>query len=55
MCGTSLGYLFSENLEIHHLKRVADLDINDPLLKDVNNLKLVHKSCHKGTLKSDKK
>lgn len=55
MCKTSLGYLSSEDLEIHHLKRVADLDVNDSLLKDVNNLKLVHKSCHKGILKSDKK
>lgn len=54
ICGTSLGYLSPDNLEIHHLKKVVDLDVNDPLLKDVNNLKLVHKSCHKGTLKFDK-
>jgi len=51
ICGQSLGYLISENLEIHHLKRVSQLDVGDPSLKDVNNLQLVHKSCHKTTLK----
>jgi len=55
ICKTGLGYLSSENIEIHHLKRVADLDVNDPLLNDVKNLCLVHKSCHKTTLKSEKK
>jgi RNA-directed DNA polymerase len=55
ICGTSLGYLISENLEIDHLKRVADLDVDDPLLDDIKNLRLVHKSCHKTTLKLKKK
>ena len=55
ICGTSLGYLISENLEIDHLKRVADLDINDPLLQDIKNLRLIHISCHKTTLKLEKK
>ena len=51
ICKLSLGYLTTENLEIHHLKRVADLDVDDPLLNDLKNLRLVHKSCHKTTLK----
>lgn len=51
ICGQSLGYLISENLEIHHLKRVFDLNVGDSSLKDTNNLQLVHKSCHKTTLK----
>jgi RNA-directed DNA polymerase len=51
VCGQSLGYLISENLEIHHLKRVSQLDVDDFSLKDINNLQLVHKSCHKTTLK----
>jgi RNA-directed DNA polymerase len=55
ICETGLGYLLAENLEIHHLKRVADLDINDSLLNDIQNLQLVHKSCHKTTLKLEKK
>mmetsp|Transcript_11895 Transcript_11895/g.22892 ORF Transcript_11895/g.22892 Transcript_11895/m.22892 type:complete len:798 (-) Transcript_11895:108-2501(-) len=55
ICNTGLGYLSSENLEIHHLKRVADLDVDDPLLSDVKNLQLNHKSCHKTTLKFEKK
>lgn len=51
ICGQNLGYLTSENLEIHHLKMVSQLDIGDSSLKDINNLQLVHKSCHKTTLK----
>jgi RNA-directed DNA polymerase len=51
ICGHSLGYLISENLEIHHIKKVSDLTIKDPRLKDINNLRLIHKSCHKTTLK----
>ena len=51
ICKLGLGYLTTENLEIHHLKRVADLDVDDPLLNDIKNLRLVHKSCHKTTLK----
>ena len=50
ICGQNLGYLISENLEIHHLKRVSQLDVGHPGLKDINNLQLVHKSCHKTTL-----
>lgn len=50
ICGQGLGYLISENLEIHHLKRVSELEINDSRLKDIDNLQLVHKSCHKTTL-----
>ena len=51
ICGQSLGYLISENLEIHHLKRVSHVDVGDSSLKDINNSQLVHKSCHKITLK----
>jgi len=51
ICGESLGYLISENLKIHHLKKVSQLDVGDSRLKDINNLQLVHKSCHKTTLK----
>jgi len=51
ICGQSLGYLISENLEIHHLKKVSQLDVDDSNSKDINNLQLVHKSCHKTTLK----
>jgi len=47
ICRQSLGYLISENLEIHHLKRVYQLNVGDSRLKDINNLQLVHKSCHK--------
>lgn len=54
ICKTSLGYLVSENLEIHHLKRVTNLGVNDPLLNDIKNLRLVHKTCHKTTLKLKK-
>ena len=54
ICGHSLGYLISENLEIHHLKRVSDLEIRDFQLKDIDNLRLIHKSCHKTTLKYNK-
>ena len=55
ICGTSLGYLISENLEIDHLERVADLYVYDPKLNDIENLRLVHISCHKTTLKLKKK
>jgi RNA-directed DNA polymerase len=51
VCGQSLGYLTSENFEIYHLKRASQLDVDDFNLKDINNLQLVHKSCHKTTLK----
>ena len=50
ICGQGLGYLISENLEIHHIKRVSELKINDSRLKNIDNLELVHKSCHKTTL-----
>lgn len=55
ICKTGLGYLSDESFELHHLKRIADLDIDDPLLSDTKNLRLVHKSCHKTTLKFEKK
>lgn len=55
ICNAGLGYLSSENLEIHHLKRVADLDVDDPLLSDVINLQLIHQPCHKTLLQSKKK
>jgi RNA-directed DNA polymerase len=54
ICGHSLGYLISENLEIHHLKRVSDFKIRDFQLKDIDNLRLTHKSCHKTTLRYGK-
>jgi len=50
ICGQSLGYFISENLEIHHLKKVSQLDVGDSCLKGINNLQLVHKLCHKTTL-----
>lgn len=50
ICNTGLGYLISEDLEIDHIKKVADLDVNDPLLYNIENLRILHKSCHKTTL-----
>jgi group II intron reverse transcriptase/maturase len=55
ICNTGLGYLSSENLEIHHVKKVADLDIDDQLLNDITNFQLLHISCNKTTLKSEKR
>jgi hypothetical protein len=55
ICNTGLGYPLAENLETHHLKKVADLNINNLLLNDRTNLRLVNKSCHKTTLKLEKK
>jgi RNA-directed DNA polymerase len=51
ICGASLGYLISENLEIHQVEKVSNLSIVDSKLKDINNLRLVHKSCHKTLFK----
>ena len=51
ICRIGLGYLISEDLEIHHVKKVSELNIMDKRLNDINNLRLVHKSCHKTTLK----
>jgi hypothetical protein len=44
VCKQSLGYLLEENLEIHHLKQVilAPLEVNK-----IDNLRLLHKSCHR--------
>jgi len=50
ICGYSLGYLIAENLEIHHVEKVSNLNIGDSRLGDINNLRLVHKICHKTTL-----
>ena len=55
ICNTGPDYLSSENLEIHHLKRVVDLDVDNPLVNDITNLQVVHKSCYKITLKVMKK
>ena len=51
ICGQSLGYLISENLEIHYLKKVSQLNVGDSRLKDIDNLQLVHKSCNKIIIK----
>jgi RNA-directed DNA polymerase len=51
ICEQSLGYIISENLEIHHLKKVSKSKVKDFCLKDINNLQLVHKLCHKTILK----
>jgi RNA-directed DNA polymerase len=50
VCGYSLGYLIAEKLEIHHVEKVANLNLEDNRLHDINNLRLVHKTCHKTTL-----
>lgn len=55
ICKTGLGYLSAENLEIYHLETVADLNVDEPRLNDVKNLRLIHKSCHKTILKLEKK
>jgi len=51
ICNTSLGYLLEENLEIHHVECVAEAAKFYPANRKVNridNLMLVHKTCHKG-------
>jgi len=52
ICNQGLGYFNSTDLEIHHLKRVSDTPLGE--MKDLNkveNLQLLHKECHKTTLK----
>ena len=51
ICGQSLGYLISENLEIYYSKKVFELSARDSHLKNINNLRLAHKSCYKAGLK----
>jgi len=46
-CNTSLGYLNERTLEIHHLKQVSKLNENNKFLKDIKNLVLLHKECHR--------
>jgi len=51
ICNTSLGYLLEDNLEIHHVGSIAKAAKSDPTSYRVNwldNLMLVHKTCHKG-------
>jgi len=45
-CGQSLGYLLSENLEIHHVKQMASSGPKDRVNR-LSNLKLIHKTCHR--------
>lgn len=45
-CGQALGYLNTDNLEIHHIKQVSRTDDKDQLNR-LTNLKLIHKTCHR--------
>jgi RNA-directed DNA polymerase len=45
VCEESLGYLLEENLEIHHVKPLSQNKDNNNI-NDINNLWLIHKSCH---------
>jgi 5-methylcytosine-specific restriction endonuclease McrA len=45
-CGQSLGYLLSENLEIHHVQQVAFSNPKDRVNR-LSNLRLIHKTCHR--------
>lgn len=52
ICNEGLGYINSIELEIHHFKRVCDTPLNDRKdLNKIDNLQLLHKDCHKTTLK----
>ena len=42
ICGQYLGHLLEENLEIHHVNKVSEGGSNS-----IDNLELIHKSCHK--------
>jgi RNA-directed DNA polymerase len=51
VCNTSLGYLLEDNLEIHHVGSIANAAKTNSSSHRVNrldNLMLVHKTCHKG-------
>ena len=51
LCNTPLGYLLEDNLEIHHVDSIADAVKTNQASHQVNrldNLMLVHKTCHKG-------
>ena len=45
-CGQSLGYLLSENLEIHHVAPISTAEVCDKV-HVLSNLRLIHKTCHK--------
>jgi RNA-directed DNA polymerase len=55
LCKGSLGYLLEENLEIHHKETVAKAartgvrGITSQEINGLENLLLLHKTCHKGT------
>lgn len=51
ICKQGLGHLLEDSLEIYRKIEVRKLPVGDPLLSDINNLQLVHKTCHKATLK----
>jgi RNA-directed DNA polymerase len=51
LCNQGLGYLLKNELEICHKIKAHKLPPDHPLLKGIDNLQLVHKTCHKSNLK----
>lgn len=45
-CGQSLGYLLTENPEIHHIEQISTSGPKDHVNR-LSNLKLMHKTCHR--------
>ena len=52
ICNQGLGYINSIELEIHHINKVSDAGLKDGALNKIENLQLLHKECHKTTLKN---
>lgn len=52
ICKQPLGYLIDTNLEIHHVTPLAKANSSKQIemLNSIENLELVHISCHKSTL-----
>lgn len=52
ICKQPLGYLIDTNLEIHHTKSLAKAKNSKQIemLNSIQNLELVHITCHKSTL-----
>jgi len=53
ICKQPLGYLIDANLEIHHIKPIATAKTlkQIEMLNSIENLELVHITCHKSTLR----
>ncbi len=53
ICKNPLGYLTQSSLEIHHVKFVSSAKTKEELsqLNSIDNLQLLHKTCHKSTLR----